>query len=119
MREFKVGTNKSILLTNYKEITITDTGIVTSGPGLNLKELNEKTAPWHVPVGVVGHTGFGLMLGGGAGWLCRKYGLTADNMIQAKVVTADGQLVTCSKTENSDLFWAIRGNGSNFGMRNL
>lgn len=62
-------------------------------------------------VGAVGYT-----LGGGLGWLGRKYGLSADNVIQFELVTADGQLRTASATENSDLFWGLRGGGGSLGI---
>jgi FAD/FMN-containing dehydrogenase len=69
------------------------------------------------PGGVVSDTGVaGLTLGGGYGWLRRKYGLSCDNVIEAQLVDADGQVRRVSADDNSDLFWAIRGGGGNFGI---
>ncbi len=67
--------------------------------------------------GIVTHTGIaGLTLGGGIGWLQRKHGLTIDQLLGVELVTADGELVKATATENPDLFWGLRGGGGNFGI---
>ena len=69
------------------------------------------------PSGVVSHTGAsGLILGGGTGWLTRRYGLSCDNVEAFTLITADSAVVRCNSKDNPDLFWALRGGGGNFGV---
>ena len=87
--------------------------------GVLLGELDRETQAFGlaVPSGIVTHTGVaGLTLGGGIGWIQRKYGLSVDHLVSVDVVTADGEFVKASADENEDLFWGVRGGGGNFGI---
>ena len=87
--------------------------------GCLLGDVDHATQPFGkaVPSGIFSTTGIsGLTLGGGLGHLTRAYGLTIDSLLEAEVVLADGSLVSASAENNSDLFWAIRGGGGNFGV---
>lgn len=89
------------------------------GPGATLADVDRETQAFGLalPTGINSTTGIaGLTLGGGFGWLTRKFGMTIDNLISADVVTAKGELLRASEKENPDLFWAIRGGGGNFGI---
>lgn len=88
-------------------------------PGCQWRDVDHATHAFGLATvsGVIGTTGVpGLVLGGGHGYLSRKYGLTIDNLLSVDVVLPSGKLVKASETENPDLFWAIRGGGGNFGV---
>jgi FAD/FMN-containing dehydrogenase len=89
------------------------------GGGANWGELDRETEGFGLAVtgGRLADTGVGgLTLGGGSGWIERKYGFTVDSLISAEVVTADGRLLVASADRNPDLFWALKGGGGNFGV---
>jgi hypothetical protein len=88
-------------------------------PGCTLGNADEATQKYGlvIPAGIVTSTGIaGLTLGGGFGWLSRKWGLTCDHLISAEVVTAGGEIIHVSSDENPDLFWGLKGGGGNFGI---
>lgn len=97
----------------------TSNNTVRVGGGNIWGEVDHATHPFGlaVPAGIISTTGVGgLTLGGGVGHLSRKYGLTIDNLLEADMVLADGSFVTVNAKQNTDLFWAIRGGGGNFGI---
>ena len=96
-----------------------DARVARAQPGVTGAEFDGATQEHGLAttLGVVSTTGIaGLTLGGGIGWLMRKHGLACDNLLSVELVTADGRLVTASADENTDLFWALKGGGGNFGI---
>ena len=107
-------------LSPMKQVTVDPAArIAVAAAGLTWAQLDAATQKHGLATtgGVVGSTGIaGLTLGGGFGWLDRMAGLACDNLVEADVVTADGQVRTVSSTQHPDLFWALRGGGGNFGV---
>jgi FAD/FMN-containing dehydrogenase len=92
---------------------------IRAEPGVTWGEFDHETQAFGLATtgGLVSTTGIaGFTLGGGIGWLVRKHGLALDSLVSADVVTADGDLVMASTSENPDLFWGLRGGGGNFGV---
>jgi FAD binding domain/Berberine and berberine like len=107
-------------LSRMKSVFVDDaTRRVRVQGGATLGDIDRETHVFGlaVPCGIVPKTGIGgLTLGGGVGWLIRKYGMSIDNLLSAQVVTADGKVLAASASQNDDLFWALRGGGGNFGV---
>jgi FAD/FMN-containing dehydrogenase len=107
-------------LAEMKAITVDpDRGIVTAGGGVTWNELNAATGAHGLAVtgGAISSTGIaGLTLGGGLGWLMGKYGLAADNLVGAELVTAAGEVLGVDEPSHPDLLWGLRGGGGNFGV---
>jgi FAD/FMN-containing dehydrogenase len=107
-------------LTPLKSVQVDPAGqVAVAGGGVTWAEL-DAAGQQHglaVPGGFISHTGIaGLTLGGGMGWLTGLAGLSCDNLIGAQVITADGQVLRASASQNPELFWALRGGGGNFGV---
>ena len=104
---------------DHVEVLDADRRAVRVGAGATWGRVAEALDPhgWCITSGDTAAVGVGgLTLGGGFGWLVRRDGLAVDNLVGARMVTADGRLVTASAEENTDLFWALRGGGGNFGV---
>ncbi|MCX5006688.1 FAD-binding oxidoreductase [Streptomyces sp. NBC_00638] len=107
-------------MSRMREVTVDPAArLAHAGPGCLLQDVDRATQQYGLAtvLGFVSETGVaGLTLGGGFGYLTRRFGWTADNLKEVEIVTADGRIRTADRAENPDLFWAIRGGGGNFGV---
>jgi FAD/FMN-containing dehydrogenase len=107
-------------MSRMREVAVDpDAKVVHVGPGCLLGEVDQATQKHGLAtvLGFVSETGVaGLTLGGGFGYLARRFGWTVDNLVEVEVVTADGQLRTANRDQHPELFWALRGGGGNFGV---
>jgi FAD/FMN-containing dehydrogenase len=107
-------------LSRMREVSVDpDAKVVHVGPGCLLGEVDQATQAHGLAtvLGFVSETGVaGLTLGGGFGYLTRRFGWTVDNLAEVEVVTADGQVRTANRDQHPELFWALRGGGGNFGV---
>jgi hypothetical protein len=107
-------------LSRMRQVTVvpeTRRALIAGGCLLGSIDSATQRAGLVFPSGVVSHTGAsGLILGGGTGWLTRRFGLSCDNVEGFTLVTAEGSIVRADSKENADLFWALRGGGGNFGV---
>ena len=103
-----------------REVTVDpDARLAHVGPGCLLQDVDRATQEHGLAtvLGFISEVGVaGLTLGGGLGYLTRRFGWTVDNLEEVEIVTADGAIRTASRDENADLFWALRGGGGNFGV---
>ena len=117
---YSPGADRMLIdLAALNSVSVDASGVATIGPGAVWADVASALQPsgFAVSSGDTADVGVGgLALGGGIGWLVRRDGLTIDNLLAARVVTASGDLVTASADENPELFWALRGGGGNFGV---
>jgi FAD/FMN-containing dehydrogenase len=102
-------------LSRQREVAVrAEEGVADVAPGALLGDVDRATLAHSliVPTGIISETGIaGLTLGGGFGWLSRRFGLTCDHLLRAEVVTGTGEVVVASEAEHPDLLWALRGGG--------
>lgn len=107
-------------MSRMRDVTVdSDAKLAHVGPGCLLKDVDQATQEHELAtvLGFISEVGVaGLTLGGGLGYLTRRFGWTVDNLVEVEIVTADGKVRTANRDENADLFWAIRGAGANLGV---